>query len=616
MSNMISSMSDCSESDIFWKSFSTMPCNPYLLNSGIDDFKCLFIHLSKGRDFSRYDYPIAYGYMASLLRMNHGKAKILILDVDEFNKDSFVGYDLICFFPMVAMIYEMLSLTRKIKANLPDSKICLFNSEQHQHEMFFCLPKARGFAQIIMQQTPSIDFILVGEAEKAFILLCESIAKKSKRFAEIPSIVYRENGNIMSSEKPIEPVNFEYLPFPSRDFLENEYLPQGYPLPSVRIQSSRGCISKCLYCVESSSNIDRDGRKTAWLGRDIKKFVDEIELLFSRFKIIFFNVIDSSFEDPVGKNGIERMAQFCDEILKRKITASFKIHVRVETISKLDDNYLEMLKSAGVDILVIGVESGVERELRSYKKRTTVQMNIDNIKRLDKFEKFFPLMGHMMFSPYLELEDILKKVEFLTKINRGWDYLNMSNNLLVYPGTAYHSMILKDGLAIECEYLFSTVPYRYIDDRVKNVANEIGNLKIRCSEVAGLYVLLHDVKNIEARYYNKINRHLWENKDSFELYKSAINNILNRAQSVYSKYLVDLVELAKCSWSTKKADEIFKEQISDTIPKIYSITRNIKNNFIEDCESKGLSTKKLSLKTWMSLINSQVNTSGGSMQCL
>jgi len=177
-------------------------------------------------------------------------------------------------------------------------------------------------------------------------------------------------------------------------------------------------------------------------------------------------------------------------------------------------------------------------------------------------------------------------------------------------------MILKDGLAIECEYLFSTVPYRYIDDRVKNVANEIGNLKIRCSEVAGLYVLLHDVKNIEARYYNKINRHLWENKDSFELYKSAINNILNRAQSVYSKYLVDLVELAKCSWSTKKADEIFKEQISDTIPKIYSITRNIKNNFIEDCESKGLSTKKLSLKTWMSLINSQVNTSGGSMQCL
>ena len=141
-------------------------------------------------------------------------------------------------------------------------------------------------------------------------------------------------------------------------------------------------------------------------------------------------------------------------------------------------------------------------------------------------------------------------------------------------------------------------------------------MKIRCSEVAGLYVLLHDVKNIEARYYNKINRHLWENKDSFELYKSAINNILNRAQSVYSKYLVDLVELAKCSWSTKKADEIFKEQISDTIPKIYSITRNIKNNFIEDCESKGLSTKKLSLKTWMSLINSQVNTSGGSMQCL
>ena len=87
MSNMISSMSDCSESDIFWKSFSTMPCNPYLLNSGIDDFKCLFIHLSKGRDFSMYDYPIAYGYMASLLRMNHGKAKILILDVDEFNKD-------------------------------------------------------------------------------------------------------------------------------------------------------------------------------------------------------------------------------------------------------------------------------------------------------------------------------------------------------------------------------------------------------------------------------------------------------------------------------------------------------------------------------------------------
>lgn len=605
-------MNEYDKDDFFWRDFANLPDNPYLIDGNFNGFKCLLVHITKEHDFSRSDYPIALGYMESLLRMNGGSAKIMIHYADRYAPEVFSGYDLICFFPMSVLLTQLLDLTVRVKKDHPEAKICLFNSEQHQHEMVLCVPKAVDFGHALMEEYPSIDFILVGEAENAFLKLCEKLAEKSCDFTGLPSCLYRDAGEIMLSEKSIESADFRYLPFPSRDFLEESISPEGVNSYSPRIQSSRGCVSRCLYCVESSANITDGGRKNPWLGRPIIRFVDEIEMLSKQYGVVFFNIIDSSFEDP-GRRGVERMKTFCEEIINRKIEASFKAHFRMETFDKLEDDFLRQLKEAGVDILVVGAESGVDNELKSYKKITTVRKNINNIGRLNDYGKFFILLGHMMFSPCLELSDLPEKVKFLQDIHNGWDYLNMSNNLLVFRGTAYHDFIKENSFTLEEEKLSTVIPYRYIDERVKFVADEMGSLRTKCPEVILLHNLLYDALNISARYYNKMNRHLWEREAQFRQFRFGLNQLLLQVEEVYCGYFLELVELAAVGSAAEKWNEVYRKWIPGSIPGFLNRAEALINECINGCEEAGFSTARLYLKTWMSLINKETNTSRGAV---
>ncbi len=285
----------------------------------------------------------------------------------------------------------------------------------------------------------------------------------------------------------------------------------------------------------------------------------------------------------------------------------------METIGKLDDELLLKLKEAGVDVLVIGIESGISRELRSYRKITTVKENSDNIHRLDQFGKFFNFVGFMMFSPFLDLKDLFEKVQFMKRINRGWDYLAMSRNLLVHKGTAYHDLIGTHGLALECDVMSGVVSYKYQDGRVKNVADEMGKLKVRCPEIISLSNLLYDAQNIMSRYSNKINKHLWEKETSFLEFRERIDQVLFSTQTVLTQYFIDLVDLAGLKWSDEKAELIYLDQVRNFIPDSYRKTKKLIKNILKDFEDSGLATNRLYLKTWISLIDTQINTAGGSV---
>ena len=597
----------------FWNDFEILPNNPYLIHVDYKKFKCLFVHFTKDKEYSKSDYPIAFGYMASLLRMNGGNANIEVLCIDQYFPELFAKYDLICFFPMSVLLKQLLNITLTIKHNYPAVNICLFNSEQHQHEMPLCAPMAASFGRSIMEEYSSIDFILLGEAEKTFLELCKKLVAKNNDFTELPSCLYRNASTIMLSEKGIVPIDFQYLPFPSRDFLEESMSSEGINRYSPRIQSSRGCISRCLYCVESAANITDRGRKKPWIGRDILRFVDEIEMIAKRYGVVFFNIIDSSFEDP-GKRGLERIKIFCKEIINREINASFKAHFRMETFDKLEDAFLELIKKAGVDILIVGAESGLDNELQSYKKITSARKNINNIHRLKDYGKFFILLGHMMFSPCLKLDDMPKKIKFLREIKNGWDYLNISNNLLTFRGTAYHDLIQKRSLALETEKLSTVIPYRYSDYRIKLLADEIGSLRTKCPEVILLHNSLYDALNISARYSNKMNSHLWNKEYLFNQFRNALDNLLRQIQEVYCGYFLELIELVAVDSNAEEMNQVYRKWIPGTIHGFLRRSVALIDTFIKACEDDGLSTAKLYLKTWMSLINKETNTSGGKVE--
>jgi radical SAM superfamily enzyme YgiQ (UPF0313 family) len=603
-------LNDYNENDIFWKDFKKLPNSPYIVD-GLKDFRCLFVFPTKAGDLSRDYYANPLGTMASLLRMNNAKADIKVYEDQKYDPQDFNGYDLIGIYPMISSFPHIMNLPKKIKEDYPNSKVCFFNSDQHQHEMMLCTPQAKIFSESLMQKYDSLDYVLIGEAESSFLKLCKKIKNKESDFEEIPFCLYRHPEGIKISNKPMESVDFRFLPFSSRDHLEETVSSEGINLLSPRVQSSRGCTSRCSFCVESAKNIIVDGRKTPVISRDISKFVDELELLQKNYGVIFFNVIDSSFEDP-GEFGIKRMERFADEVLERKIEGSFKIHLRTETIDKLSDSYLDKLKMAGVDIIGAGVESALEKELREYSKRTTIDKSVRAVTRLENQNKFFAVVGYIMFTPELKPEDFLKKVDFLKKINRGWDYMNLAHSLLIFPGTGYHDHIKSIGLEKEHDKLAPLIPYNFVSEEIKNIAQEVSNLKIRCPELIILNNKVYDAMNIISRYSNKMNESLWQEENSFNKFKSDLMNILKQTSERYEKYMPELAELI-CSkkFEEKRLNLLFEKYIPNFFPQTLRDTEGLTSEFINHLESKGLSTNKLYLKTWLSIRDTNENIAGG-----
>jgi len=600
------------QNNIFWRDFSNIPNNPYQLNNSLDGFKTIFTFLTEQSHFSEEDYPLPLGYMASLVRMNGGKATISIKNVDNYNVEDYKGYDLASFYPMAVLFDQIMEFSNKVKEDNPKIKTCMFNSDQHQHEMLLCNPKAEDFGRKMMQKFPSLDYILVGEAESSFIKLCEKIYQENSNLESVPSCLYRgESGIELFSSSPIRPVDFTFLPFSSRDHLEDHISKEGINTSSPRIQSSRGCLAPCLYCVEASSNITEGGRKKAVMKRDGKMFVDEIEMLQKKYGVIFFNVIDSSFEDS-GKKGIDEMNRFCEDIVERGIEASFKIHLRGETVDKFDNDFLDKLKYAGVDIVIPGIESGLERELKTYKKLTTPEKSANAIRKLENYGKFFSVLGYIMFSPILEIDELPKKMNYLKELGHEWDVLNTSYSTLVFPGTRYHEFIKSEGLELNHDDLDTIIPYRFVDERVGFVAKEMGNLKIKNPETMNLHNSIMDSKNVGSRFYNKMNMPLQGNLGAFERFERELKEITDETGNHYYNFFMEMVDLAKKGYSKESANALRELHIDrERFRVLYNRANDNLNYFLNDCEVKGLSTNKLYLKTWMSLIGSNVNTAGG-----
>ncbi len=588
----------------FWKAFRELPGSPYRSSEDLSGLRCLLVHLTRPGDYSRNEYPLSLGQMASILRMNQAQVTIRIEDAPEFRSDDYAGYDVIAFYPMVTLLPRLLLSIEEIRRTLPSARIVLFNSEQHQHENLLGVPAAPDFARELVEANPGIDAILLGEAEASFLALCEEVATRRFDLSRVPACVFRaDDGSVARSSAPAPPIDFRTLPFPARDRLEAGILEGGRNRLSARIQGSRGCLARCAYCVEGTSN--RAGALSKpWAGRSRDVFLDEIELLSRRFGVCFFNVIDSSFEDP-GRGGIRRMVGFSEGVIQRGIEASFKIHLRGETVLKLESDQLATMKQAGIDVVIIGAESGLTSELASYQKIASAEQTREAVARMDAAGPFFTLLGHIMFSPILELEQLGAKLDYLRSLGRTWDYLNLANNVLVYRGTTYHATLERLGLAEPVKWGDALVGYRYRDDRVARVAEGMGALKRLCPEVSALQNLVYDTFNVHARFHNPMNSALREREGAFEDWWATACEARARLGSAFEAYFTDLVDEAGGGGRAEAAS------LAAEVKTLLHDQRECFTVFRGDLEGHGLDTTGLFLQTWLSLINTEVNSARG-----
>ena len=99
----------------------------------------------------------------------------------------------------------------------------------------------------------------------------------------------------------------------------------------------------------------------------------------------------------------------------------------------------------------------------------------------------------------------------------------------------------------------------------------------------------------------------------FEEYKDVLRQILCKVGDVYKNYFIRLIGLAESGWSSRKEENLYQEWILNFFPDMAERTDKLINDLLARCENAGLSTMGLRLMTWLSLINTSIDTSMGGM---
>lgn len=119
------------------------------------------------------------------------------------------------------------------------------------------------------------------------------------------------------------------------------------------IQTSRGCKHKCKFCPTSKLN------PGVYRCRDIDSIIEEIRI--KKKHNDWFLVVDNSF---IGRK--QRTRKLLDRIIEEDLDISLSVFERHE-ISR-ETELLRLMKKAGVDCLVIGVESLSDEQLDAFDK--------------------------------------------------------------------------------------------------------------------------------------------------------------------------------------------------------------------------------------------------------
>lgn len=274
----------------------------------------------------------------------------------------------------------------------------------------------------------NVDFVICGEGEEALVRLLDAI--QLSEYSRVPSLVYKEKGEIISNKPSAFIKDIDNIPFPARQLLPMDKYHSSANLRGKRtlnIMTSRGCPFRCAFCA-GSLIFGKTHRYNS-----TKRVIEEIKLLIKDYNIDSLQFYDETF--TVNKN---RVIEMCEAMISEKLRITWSCFTRVNLVS---GEILEKMKEAGCYLIFYGLESGVQRLLDLMDKGIT----LDDSKRaielthkagIETWASF--ILGY----PSETIEDSNKTIEFAINVNPTFVQFTYATP---FPGTKLYEMAAKEG---------------------------------------------------------------------------------------------------------------------------------------------------------------------------
>ena len=227
-----------------------------------------------------------------------------------------------------------------------------------------------------LEAYPEIDVIVRGEGEETLVELVKALGDKSD-FSGIQGISYRHRHKILHN--PPRPLieDLNQLPFPAYHFVKecsNKYhfrMMAGSKANYGIVEASRGCPHRCTFCSQWKH------WQGTWRHKTVERIVDEMEFLYNNYGSKLLWLTDDNF-------GLDqRMDELCNELIQRDFSKDITcfMQARCDDVANNPQLVAKMSK-AGINWLLLGVESHSKKALNSYHKGTKPEDAEDAVKLL------------------------------------------------------------------------------------------------------------------------------------------------------------------------------------------------------------------------------------------
>ncbi|MFH0771197.1 MAG: radical SAM protein [Candidatus Omnitrophota bacterium] len=394
-------------------------------------------------------FPVGLGYIAAVLLRDGHQVEVLDINACRFSKEEVeerirrADFDVAGIGGIVTVYRYVKWLIESLKKYHPDKKIIIGGSV------------GSSIPRIMLEKNPA-DIVCVGEGEETVEELMGALDKKED-LSKVKGIWYRNAlGKIFQTEKRQAIKDLDALPLPAWDlFPMDVYLknPVGAPnrnkwidgsggstAPlSMNLFATRGCPYRCIYCYH-----DFMGQK--YRHRSPENVIDEIRILYDRYKVPYFHFIDDEF--VMDKDFVHK---FCESIkslsedIGQKITWGCAGRVNLMT-----EKLLSSMAGAGCVLVGYGIESGSQKILDFIRKGVTVEQ-AKNAVRLAKKYIGWADCSFMIGYPGENKETIQETMDFCRELDLSPEVIFF---LTPYPGTELYDMALREGrIKNEEEYL-------------------------------------------------------------------------------------------------------------------------------------------------------------------
>ncbi|MBW1841417.1 MAG: cobalamin-dependent protein, partial [Deltaproteobacteria bacterium] len=236
-------------------------------------------------------------------------------------------------------------------------------------------------AEQILRCEDAIDVIVRGEGEAISLELVEAI-ESGGPLHRVKGIAYRSQGKptLTSPRPPISNLDAFRIAW---ELIENwdDYQCFGLGRAAI-IQFSRGCPHCCTYCGQRDFWVE-------WRYRDPVKVVDEIEWLYRTHNVRFLSLAD---ENPTSIKSVWQ--RFLEELASRELPVYFFASIRATDIVR-DTDILHLYKQAGIQYILLGIESMEPEVIKAIKKGSTTRHDLEAC-RLLKQHGIFSIVAHVV----------------------------------------------------------------------------------------------------------------------------------------------------------------------------------------------------------------------------